>query len=150
MRRTYLLFVAGALLGAAAMYLTHGSGREQAAAPASNLIGELVIVDDDDERLVLASTGEFRAEVVPEEGDGEWRSLTGPDQLVEFYDPTDVFGDLADALAEAYPAVAPELAESADTTNGTGAADDIADDADDDDDDDEVDDDEGAEGRPTA
>jgi hypothetical protein len=25
--------------------------------------------------------------------------------MVEFYDPTDVFGDLAEALAEAYPQV---------------------------------------------
>jgi hypothetical protein len=90
---------------------------EVAAAPASNLIGDLVIVDDDDERLVLTSSGEFRAEVVPEEADGAWRSLTGPDQLVEFYDPTDVFGDLADALAEAYPAVAPELAGTAEATS---------------------------------
>jgi hypothetical protein len=89
---------------------------EAAAGPASNLIGELVIVDDDDERLVLTSAGEFRAEVIPEEADGEWRSLTGADQLVEFYDPTDVFGDLADALAEAYPSVAPELADQADGT----------------------------------
>jgi hypothetical protein len=86
---------------------------ESAAAGAANLIGDLVIVDDDDERLILTSTGEFRAEVVPEEAEGEWRTLTGPDELVEFYDPTDVFGDLADALAEAYPAVAPELAGAA-------------------------------------
>lgn len=95
---------------------------EQAASPASNLLGELVIVDDDDERLVLTSTGEFRAEVVPEDSEGEWRSLTGPEQLVEFYDPTDVFGDLADALAEAYPAVAPELAGATDGTGGPDAA----------------------------
>jgi hypothetical protein len=87
---------------------------EVAAGPASGILGELVIVDDDDERLVLTSAGEFRAEVIPEEADGQWRSLTGPDQLVEFYDPTDVFGDLADALAEAYPAVAPELASEGD------------------------------------
>ena len=144
---------------------------EAAAGPASNMIGELVIVDDDDERLVLTSAGEFRAEVVPEEADGEWKTLTGPDQLVEFYDPTDVFGDLADALAEAYPAVAPELADQA---NGTGPADsetadieadaeadigaDASVDADGDsdggdDDLDDVDEDEegaGAEGRPTA
>ena len=137
---------------------------EAAAAPASNLIGELVIVDDDDERLVLTSTGEFRAEVVPEEAEGEWRSLSGPDQLVEFYDPTDVFGDLADALAEAYPSVAPELAGE---TDGTGPDDaETADveteaesDGDDDLDDDIESDDEdqdqgeegaGAEGRPTA
>ena len=35
-------------------------------------------------------------------------SSTGADELVEFYDPTDVFGDLADALAEAFPAIAPD------------------------------------------
>jgi hypothetical protein len=83
---------------------------EVAAASASGLLGDLVIVDDDDERLVLTATGEFRAEVIPEEADGSWRTLSGADELVEFYDPTDVFGDLADALAEAFPAVAPELA----------------------------------------
>jgi hypothetical protein len=86
---------------------------EIAAATASGLLGDLVIVDDDDERLVLTGSGAFRAEVVPEEADGEWRTLTGPDELVEFYDPTDVFGDLADALAEAYPAVAPDYAGAA-------------------------------------
>ncbi|MFL5684724.1 MAG: hypothetical protein ACJ77D_01595 [Chloroflexota bacterium] len=142
---------------------------EQAAAPASNLVGELVIVDDDDERLVLTSGGEFRAEVVPEDADGEWRSLTGAEQLVEFYDPTDVFGDLADALAEAYPSVAPELAGTKDTGDGTGDDAAAAGDSDapemdgaeidaaetDDEeagDDDEEDDEEGAgaEGRPTA
>ena len=126
---------------------------EQAAAPASNLLGELVIVDDDDERLVLTSAGEFRAEVVPEDTEGEWRSLTGPEQLVEFYDPTDVFGDLADALAEAYPAVAPELADAKDAGDGTGGDAEVADiDADDEGDGDVEDDEEGAgaEGRPTA
>jgi hypothetical protein len=83
---------------------------EVAANAASGLLGELVIVDDDDERLVLTSAGEFKAEVIPEESDGEWRTLASADDLVEFYDPTDVFGDLADALAEAFPSVAPELA----------------------------------------
>lgn len=74
------------------------------------VIGDLVIVDDEDERLVLTATGRFRAEVVPEDADGIWRNLETTDELVEFYDPTDVFGDLADALAEAFPSVAPELA----------------------------------------
>jgi hypothetical protein len=83
------------------------------------VIGDLIIVDDDDERLSLTTTG-FRAEVIPEDSEEEWRQLTGPDQLVEFYDPTDVFGDLADALAEAFPAVAPEVAGA--STNGTGDA----------------------------
>jgi hypothetical protein len=72
------------------------------------VIGDLIIVDDDDERLTLTTTG-FKAEVIPEDAEEEWRPLSGADQLVEFYDPTDVFGDLADALAEAFPAVAPEL-----------------------------------------
>jgi hypothetical protein len=87
---------------------------EGAAAEATALIGDLVIVDDDDERLVLSAAGEFRAEVVPEDADGGWRSLSGPDELVEYYDPTDVFGDLADAIAEAFPSVAPEYAAATD------------------------------------
>ena len=82
---------------------------EEAAGRVVERLGDLIIVDDEDERLVLGSTGRFRAEVLPEDGDGEWRQLTAPDELVEFYDPTDIFGDLADALAEAFPAIAPEL-----------------------------------------
>ena len=81
-----------------------------------SVIGDMIIVDDDDERLSLTTNG-FRAEVIPEDSEDEWRTLTGSDQLVEFYDPTDVFGDLADALAEAFPAVAPELQDA--SGNGT-------------------------------
>ncbi len=129
---------------------------ESAAAAATSLLGELVIVDDDDERLVLTSAGEFRAEVIPEDADGAWRTLSGADDLVEFYDPTDVFGDLADALAEAFPSVAPELAEAG-SDEADGDASDDGDDDDDAEDDDAADGDaaetdEGAdaEGRPTA
>ena len=67
-------------------------------------------------RTVLTASGEFRAEVVPEEQEGSWRTLSGPDELVEYYDPTDVFGDLADAIAEAYPAVSPEAPAGEDGT----------------------------------
>jgi hypothetical protein len=133
---------------------------ETAATTASNLIGDLVIVDDDDERLMLTAAGTFRAEVVPEEAEGTWRTLSGPDELVEFYDPTDVFGDLADALADAYPAVAPEMAAAGsdidDEESGAGGeaaasdddaevgeADVVTEAATDESDD-------GAEGRPTA
>ncbi len=140
---------------------------ETAAATAANLIGDLVIVDDDDERLILTSTGEFRAEVVPEEADGSWRTLTGPDELVEFYDPTDVFGDLADALADAYPSVAPEFAGAAAgadiddvETEAPAGAEEATEDAVEDgtatadtevaEEGDEATDDEGTEGRPTA
>jgi hypothetical protein len=82
---------------------------DQFAAASSRLtprVGDIVVVDDEDERLTLTAQDGFRAEVVPEDADGSWRSLNTPDELVEFYDPTDVFGDLADALAEAWPTVA--------------------------------------------
>jgi len=106
---------------------------EDAAGLLSGRIGDLIINDDDDERLTLTSTGAFRAEVLTEE-ENEWRPLATADELVEYYDPTDVFGDLADALAEAFPSVAPELdtaAAAAADTNGAETDDD--DDADDED-----------------
>ena len=58
-------------------------------------IGDLIVNDDEDERLTLTASGEFRAEVLTEE-ENEWRPLTTADELVEYYDPTDVFGDLAE------------------------------------------------------
>ena len=82
---------------------------EEAAAKLTALLGDFMILDDEDERLILGASGRFRAEVLPEDGDGEWRELSIPDDIVEFYDPTDVFADLADSLAEAFPSVAPEL-----------------------------------------
>jgi hypothetical protein len=98
-------------------------GFEVAAAPLSELLGDFMVVDDEDERLTLARDGSFSAEVVPEEGDGTWRRLTSPTELVEFYDPTDVFGDLAEALAEAYPGVAPEEGEEVGDTAEAGDVD---------------------------
>jgi hypothetical protein len=100
-----------------------------------------MILDDEDERLILGATGRFRAEVLPEDGDGEWRELSIPDDIVEFYDPTDVFADLADSLAEAFPSVAPELEpedaeaegeddeDDEDDEEGAGEADKAGDDA---------------------
>ncbi len=81
---------------------------ESAASQLTAVLGDLIIVDEVDERLTLRASGSFVAEVVPEsEAEaGTWRKLEGPDDLVEFYDPTDVFGDLADTLAEAFPALA--------------------------------------------
>jgi hypothetical protein len=108
---------------------------ESASSGLISVIGDLIIVDDDDERLTLTAGGTFRAEVIPEDSGETWRTLDGAEELVEFYDPTDVFGDLADALAEAFPAVAPdtERATGDATKSGsgskTGADDETADDA---------------------
>ncbi len=77
----------------------------------SPFVGDLMVLDDDDERLWLKKNGHFEAEVVPEaeeEGgakEGAWKRLSSPDDMVEFYDPTDVFGDLAEAIAESFPHV---------------------------------------------
>ncbi len=105
---------------------------ESASAGLISVIGDLVIVDDDDERLMLTAAGRFRAEVIPEDSGEAWRTLDGAEELVEFYDPTDVFGDLADALAEAFPSVTPDAERS--DGDGETSADDEAD----------------AEGKPTA
>jgi hypothetical protein len=123
---------------------------EDAAGLLSARIGDLIINDDDDERLTLSSTGEFRAEVLTEE-ENEWRPLANAEELVEYYDPTDVFGDLADALAEAYPSIAPELGADTAATNGTGPDDgEDGDDDKDDDEGDEQDDTADKEGAPRA
>ena len=95
---------------------------EAASAGLISVIGDLIIVDDDDERLTLTASGRFRAEVIPEDSEESWRTLDGAEELVEFYDPTDVFGDLADALAEAFPAVAPELEQAASESAGEETA----------------------------
>ena len=105
---------------------------EAASANLTPRLGDIIVVDDEDERLTLTATDGFRAEVVPEEGNGEWRTLQTPEELVEFYDPTDVFGDLADALAEAWPSVAPE-AEAAEAEAETESEDESDDDGDEDD-----------------
>lgn len=84
---------------------------ETLVADLSPFVGDLMILDDEDERLWLKRNGHFEAEVVPEADEdgareGSWKRLSSPDDMVEFYDPTDVFGDLAEALAESFPHVA--------------------------------------------
>ena len=126
---------------------------ETAAERLTGKVGDLIVVDDEDERLVLERNGNFRAEVIPEDSEGEWRTLTSAEEIVEFYDPTDIFGDLADALADAFPTVAPEeeLAagdeEAGDEEGGEAEPAEVAAETDDADADADAD---GAEGRPTA
>ena len=120
---------------------------EGAAAGMTSIIGDLIIVDDDDERLTLTASGLFKAEVIPEDAQDQWRTLGTADDLVEFYDPTDVFGDLADAIAEGYPSVAPEMAgaEAEEGEGGEGEGEDVAEAGEADAEDEEADEDE-----PTA
>jgi len=97
---------------------------EVAAAEIGPHLGDLMVLDDEDERLWFRSNGSFEAEVVPaaeeeeaaagEAVDEQWRRLSSPDELVEFYDPTDVFGDFAEALAENFPAVTQDEDEDED------------------------------------
>jgi hypothetical protein len=77
---------------------------ERASSGLMGQLGSVVIVDDEDEHLTIG-VGGFRGKVVPE-GLSGWEELAGPDAIVRYYDPTDVFGDLAEAIADAYPHVA--------------------------------------------
>ncbi len=121
---------------------------ENAATSLLGHVGTLTIVDDEDEQLTLGSGG-FRGKVVPE-GEGGWADITTPDAIVRYYDPTDVFGDLAEAIAEAYPSVTEdddEADEAEDADEDAAEGDDAEDpdaetDEDDDDADDDADDDE--------
>lgn len=88
---------------------------QDSSAGLAGVLGDAMILDDEDERLWYRANGGFEAEVIPERADEDaeeepaWRALTGPEDMVQFYDPTDLFGDLAESLAEHYPGVAPEL-----------------------------------------
>jgi hypothetical protein len=80
------------------------------------MLGDAKVVEEEDERIWFRASGAFEGEVVPEEddeGNPIWQTLSTPDEFVQFYDPTDLFGDLAEAIAETHPHVAPEIAADA-------------------------------------
>jgi hypothetical protein len=80
------------------------------------VLGDSLVLDDEDERLWYRASGAFEAEVVPEAEGGEegvWQPLATAQEVVQFYDPTDIFGYLADSIAEQHPSVAPELDDEA-------------------------------------
>jgi hypothetical protein len=101
-------------------------GFENAASSLLGMVGTVVIVDDDDEHLSLA-TGGFRGRVIPE-GATSWQDISSPDQIVRYYDPTDIFGDLAEAIADAYPTVADGEEARAEAGDGKPEDDDAEDD----------------------
>jgi transcription elongation factor Elf1 len=89
---------------------------EHAASSLTGKVGTIVIVDDLDEHLELSGPG-FHGRVIPE-GETAWTELEAGEDVVRFYDPTDVFGDLADAIAEAYPEVAGDDDDEEDGEDG--------------------------------
>jgi hypothetical protein len=96
-------------------------GFENAASGLLGQVGTLVIVDDEDEHLALG-VGGFRARVIPE-GEEGWQDLAGAAEIVRYYDPTDVFGDLAEALSEAFPNLAQDDHEHEDDHDDDGEPD---------------------------
>ncbi|MEA2026846.1 MAG: hypothetical protein U9O18_09145 [Chloroflexota bacterium] len=93
---------------------------QDVSAGVAGMLGDSKVIEDEDERLWFRASGAFGGEVLPEQdggedggeaGEPEWLPLTTPDDMVQFYDPTDLFGDLAEAVADTYPEVAPELDE---------------------------------------
>jgi hypothetical protein len=94
------------------------TGFETAAGVLTDRLPPIVVVDDLDEHLELGPTG-FSGRVIAE-GETGWTDISRADQIVRFYDPTDVFGDLADAIAETWPAAAGPGGE-ADEADGSDA-----------------------------
>jgi hypothetical protein len=96
---------------------------EIAAQPLAGVLGDLLILDDEDERVWFKGQGGFEAEVIPEPEDGEeadgiWKPLGSPEDLVQYYDPTDLFGNLAETLAEQFPSVDPGFDGDGDEDEG--------------------------------
>jgi hypothetical protein len=90
------------------------------------VLGDSKILEDEDERLWFKGNAAFEAEVVPEldeAGEPVWQALSTSDEMVQFYDPTDLFGDLAESIAEAYPGVAPELEDEQEPEDEQGPED---------------------------
>jgi len=113
---------------------------EAAAEGLARVVGDQLILDDDDERLWFRSSGSFEAEVLPEaDGEdeedeatpaGQWQQLDSPEEMVQFYDPTDLFGDLAETLADSFPGIAPSD-DDLEEIDGEGSTEAVLGDADD-------------------
>jgi hypothetical protein len=83
---------------------------ETAVGETNRQVGDVVVVERSDERLILTRRGSFNGQVLPDDGNRAWQALTHPDDLVRFHDPTDLFGDVAEALANLFPGLDTDLA----------------------------------------
>lgn len=106
---------------AEAQLLAAFSARAAASAVA---VGPIVVDDDDDERLLLRADGVLAGEVLDDDT-GVWLAVETAEEVVRYYDPTDIFLDLADALVERYPDLAADEVGAMDPqrlpTGGDGA-----------------------------
>ncbi len=82
---------------------------------ALRLTGDLVLLDESDDALVLRGDGRFEttleprrhaaASVEPMEAHREGLTVTDAKTVAEFYDPADVLQWVTESLSERYPAV---------------------------------------------
>lgn len=80
---------------------------EAAASGLAEEIGEVEITNEDDEELILTARGHFTGRVLVDEPSPQWKALDSPAAVAEHYDPADLFADLADAVADAFPEIDP-------------------------------------------
>ena len=83
---------------------------EEFARAMSPSIGHLPLRRRVDEEVWLDPDGTIRARVIPEVNGralDQWEDLDTPRDIVEFLDATDVFGDVAEAIAKAFPGAVP-------------------------------------------
>lgn len=68
---------------------------------------DIQIIDEADGKVWLGADGLFHGRVIPDAGPsaGQWLELADGKALTEFYDATDLFGKLADAIARRSPNV---------------------------------------------
>lgn len=78
---------------------------EIAASALTGEIGELVVTDEDDERLVVTARGRLSGRVLLDDSNPRWQSLDSPDDVAEHYDAVDLFADIADTVVEAFPEI---------------------------------------------
>jgi hypothetical protein len=98
-----------------------------AAAALAAELGPVVVESDDDEQVLLRADGVLAGEVL-DENTGAWLAVESPEEVARYYDSTDLFLDLADALIERFPELAPEFPDVG-GRSGSGAPDEAVADA---------------------
>ena len=85
-------------------------------------VGEILVEDEDDERLTLTALGTFHGQVRNDDQEG-WQSISSPDDVAENYDPVDLFSDIASALEDEFTDLAETDVAAASPTEPEDAVD---------------------------